>query len=75
MPCDSSQGMDPFLAEYLGRGLSEIYEIDSMFEESEAGYGTSDMTQTVVARKGDQFVKLLAHHHAWFGFNQAAFPG
>lgn len=60
--------MDFFLEEYLRHGLSDIYEIDSDFKESEAGYGSHDYRKTVAARKGDLFVKVSAHEHAWFGF-------
>jgi hypothetical protein len=64
-----NQFLDHFLAEYLCHGLSQIYEIDSSYHESEAGFGSHDHKKTVVACKGDQFVKVSAHEHAWFGFN------
>ncbi|HKV91979.1 MAG TPA: topoisomerase DNA-binding C4 zinc finger domain-containing protein [Candidatus Angelobacter sp.] len=60
---------DFYLKEYLDMGLCEIYEVDSSFEESEAGYGTHDRKVTIVARKADRFLKLSVHDHARFGFN------
>lgn len=60
--------MNFFLEEYLRHGLSEIYEVDSDFKESESGYGSHDYRKAVAARKGDAFAKVSAHEHAWFGF-------
>jgi hypothetical protein len=61
--------MDPFLREYVPMGLTDIAVLEESFEESEAGYGSQKASATIVARKGDGFVKMSVSEYARFGFN------
>lgn len=58
-----------FLPNYVRLGLSDIVVILHDFREENRGWGDEDVTETIVARKGDDFVKVSAsaHHHVGFG--------
>src|SRR5258708_27934945 len=57
-----------FLGEYMAMGLTKIAVVEHSFEESEAGYGSQDTSEAVVARKGDEYVKVSVSEHMKFGF-------
>lgn len=57
-----------FLPEYIRLGLSEIVVTDHTFREESRGWGDEHITETIVARKGNLFVKLSASAHHQIGF-------
>jgi hypothetical protein len=50
-------------------GLSDIVCIAYTFDESQRGSGDEDTFETVVARKGDQFVMMSVHERLSFGYS------
>src|SRR5438445_7053844 len=68
MNLDLSDQQNPILAEFLLLGLAGIFLLDHNFAESDAGCGRQTRTETIVARKGDSFVKISASEHQTFGF-------
>lgn len=58
--------MGDYLRTYLEAGLSDIFIIETDEWEEKSGYGREHETETVVARKGDGFVKVKVHERTSF---------
>src|ERR1022692_3530531 len=59
----SENDMDHFLREYLKEGLWDVVSIANEEHEEESGSYDHMISETVVAQKGDGFVKVSASIH------------
>ena len=58
--------MSGYLRTYLKAGLSDIFFVESDEWEETSGYQMEHETETVVARKGNAFVKVKVHERKGF---------
>jgi hypothetical protein len=59
--------MSFFIEEYLRRGYRDIVVVVSDVDEKQDWHGTEHRTETVVARKGEEFTRADAYQKAEFG--------
>ena len=59
--------MSFFIEEYLRRGYQDIVVLASDVDEKQDWHGTEHRSETVVARKGEQFTRADAYQKAEFG--------
>ncbi len=65
--------MSEFLHRYLEMGLSKIVSIDYSFHEENSGFQDEDTHETIVAHKGQQYVKISVHSRHTFGPSSGGF--
>src|SRR5947209_7115314 len=56
-----------FLRKYLDLGLTDIVSIDYDSDEEQSGFQEENTYETVVARKGSEYVKVSVHLRKRFG--------
>ena len=67
--------MSQYLRRYLELGLSQIVVVDHREKEVQSGYGLELTWETVVARKGNGYVRLVFHDRQSFAPNAGGSSG